>query len=343
MTGSPQESVTHPEEPCRNCGDPTPGQYCPTCGQRKTDVRVSVRTMLLDVLEDQFVLDKRLPRTLAGLFLHPGFLTVEHIAGRIVRYVRPLKLYLAGSVIFFLALSFFSLRALERADFDETGPEAAAASDSAAIARMDVLLADSSLPDATRATIRGSRDSLLARLEGADTAATPDTSVVSDRWLRIVPVHTGIDQVDSVLTRRIRELGAMQPRQAVQRVARGFFGYIPTVMFILLPIFALVLKLLYIRQGRYYAEHFVFLLHAHSFLFLIFTAMLLIGQAGLLGGWVELGLFIWIGVYLLLAMRRVYGQGWGMTFVKWWSLAWIYFWVLVATVPLAFMATILLA
>ncbi len=350
MTRARQEPVIRPEEPCRNCGDPTPGQYCPTCGQRKTEVRVSVRAMVMDVLEDQFVLDKRLPRTLAGLFLHPGFLTREHIDGRIVRYVRPLKMYLAGSVIFFLVLSFFSLHALEHAEFGEADRVTGANADSAAVARFDVLLADSTLAPQVRANVRAARDSLasrLARNSGVSGLAHADASGpaqqdTSDSWLKLGPAHTGIARLDSVLVRRTRELGAMEPRQAAERVARGFFGYIPTVMFILLPIFALVLKLLYVRTGRFYAEHFIFLLHVHTFVFLIFTAMLLLGQVGLLAGWIVLGLLLWVAAYVFLAMRRVYGQGRMVTFLKWWTLGWAYFWVFAITVPLAFAATILL-
>jgi hypothetical protein len=42
-------------------------------------------------------------------------------------------------------------------------------------------------------------------------------------------------------------------------------------------------------------------------------------------------------------MRRVYGQGRAKTFVKLWILGWVYFWVLTITVPIAFLAAIVLA
>ncbi|MBA2670756.1 MAG: DUF3667 domain-containing protein, partial [Gemmatimonadetes bacterium] len=71
-----------------------------------------MRTMILDLLDDELLINRRLPRTLFALFFRPGHLTAEHVNGRIVRYLRPFKLYLVSSVIFFLLLSFFSLRAL---------------------------------------------------------------------------------------------------------------------------------------------------------------------------------------------------------------------------------------
>jgi len=81
-----------PDEPCLNCGDPTYGRYCPSCGQRKLEVEVSVRTMLKDVLEDQLALSGALPRTLVSLLFRPGHLTNEYIRGRIVSYIAPFRL-----------------------------------------------------------------------------------------------------------------------------------------------------------------------------------------------------------------------------------------------------------
>ncbi|HEU0053304.1 MAG TPA: hypothetical protein VFQ39_09010, partial [Longimicrobium sp.] len=70
-----------PYAPCRNCGDTTVGNYCPNCGQRKIEVRVSMRRMLMEALEDQLSINAALPRTLSALFLRPGHLTREYMGG----------------------------------------------------------------------------------------------------------------------------------------------------------------------------------------------------------------------------------------------------------------------
>src|SRR5690606_10736791 len=93
--------------PCPNCGDPTEGNYCPNCGQKRVHRRVSLRRMLAEVLEDQFALDSTLPRTLGSLLFRPGHLSSEYVGGRVNRYVPPFRLYLASSVLFFLLLTFF--------------------------------------------------------------------------------------------------------------------------------------------------------------------------------------------------------------------------------------------
>lgn len=334
----------HPDRPCLNCGDPREGEYCPTCGQRKVDIQVSVRAMIADVLEDQFILGRRLPRTAGALLFKPGFLTLEHVNGRIARYIGPFRLYLASSILFFLLLSFFSLQMLDRVDFGEGRYRIpGAAADSATLARIDSLMADPSVPAGVRPALAVGRDSMLSRLAHADSIVV--TRLRDERnWItgESVEVNTGIARVDSAVAARIRTLGAMEPEEAVRTVAREFFGYVPTVMFVLLPVFALVLKLLYIRRRRYYAEHFVFLLHVHAFVFAVFSLLLVLRELGWLAGWVQFALVTWIMVYIYVAMLRVYGQRWLKTLVKYWTLGWAYFWILTLTIPVAFVATLLL-
>src|SRR5690606_19705106 len=92
-------------------------------------------------------------------------------------------------------------------------------------------------------------------------------------------------------------------KEALQRL--------PTAVFLMLPAFALLLKLLYVRRKRYYVEHFVFGLHTHAFTFLMFTIMLL-GRTN----WIRLPATLWMLAYFFLAMKRYYGQGWLKTTLK---------------------------
>lgn len=91
----------------------------------------------------------------------------------------------------------------------------------------------------------------------------------------------------------------------------------PYLMFLMLPIFALLLKLLYIRRGRLYMEHMIFSLHMHAFTFFAFTIGLLldrtgVGWLGTVGTWIQLAPLL----YLVLAMRHVYEQGLIKTTIK---------------------------
>jgi hypothetical protein len=87
------------------------------------------------------------------------------------------------------------------------------------------------------------------------------------------------------------------------------------VMFFMLPIFALLLKLVYVRRKRYYMEHLTFSLHIHSFAFLILLLMLLIERM-YANEWTANIAVLIILLYGILAARRVYKQPWLKTLLK---------------------------
>lgn len=153
---------------------------------------------------------------------------------------------------------------------------------------------------------------------------------------------TRVQAVDSALVQRARLLAGMPPKQAAQRLIGDFLSYIPTVMFLLLPLFALVLKLLYVRRRRFYAEHYIFLLHVHSFVYLIFAVLLVMRGFLWLPGLLVVLLIGRIGFYIYLAMKRVYGQGWFRTLVKYMALGWAYVAILAFSVPAALLMSVLL-
>ena len=90
---------------CKNCGTTVLGRYCAHCGQA-ADVHVPTTAELAhEVLEGLTHSDSRLWRTLTALWLKPGGLTQEFVAGRRVAYLPPFRLYLVLSVLFFVIAS----------------------------------------------------------------------------------------------------------------------------------------------------------------------------------------------------------------------------------------------
>lgn len=101
--------------------------------------------------------------------------------------------------------------------------------------------------------------------------------------------------------------------------------HVPTMMLCCVPIFAFVLKILYVRQRRYYVEHLVYALHIHTFAYIAVvvialaamgTVRVLPGLAELLAPLLVIGLSCLAAVQVFLSVRRVYGQGWFMTVFK---------------------------
>ncbi|HAD82504.1 TPA: hypothetical protein DCG35_08600 [Candidatus Edwardsbacteria bacterium] len=95
----------------------------------------------------------------------------------------------------------------------------------------------------------------------------------------------------------------------IERFAQG--------MFLLMPLFALLLKMLYIRSGRYYMQHLIFSIHFHAFVFLtilVITATRFL-HIPVLSQWLSL-LIMTIPLYLYLSLKRFYRQGFWPTFIK---------------------------
>ena len=115
--------------------------------------------------------------------------------------------------------------------------------------------------------------------------------------------------------RMVADPKALQ-RQAAELGDRAVAN-LGAAMFVLLPIFALSLKLVYFSRRQRYTEHLVFALHLHT-LWFILLALMLLNQPWLTGL-----AFAALPLYTLLAMRRVYGG-------RWWPLllrsAWLSFW-----------------
>lgn len=105
-------------------------------------------------------------------------------------------------------------------------------------------------------------------------------------------------------------------------------GNLSIAMFFLLPVYALMLAVLYWRKKRYYIEHLVFGMHVHSFMFMIVTLMLIasitpMGAAG--QGWTQGILGLVVVAYPIVALRRFYENGWFVTLVKAFVLGILYF------------------
>jgi len=308
-----------PDRPCTNCGDPTPGNFCRTCGQRKVEVHVSLGRMLLEALDDQFSINSALPRTLGALLARPGHLTREYMNGRIARYVPPFRLYLVTSVLFFLVLSL--LPELRNPEVHLATPVAIGGAGGAEAEKA----ARPAAPPAPTARARVAPPPVPPR--------PPQSSWLDGR------VNTGNPEIDSIANARLDHFRRMEPSEALRQVINGFLGRVPQMMFVLIPIFAAMLMLLYVGSKRFYVEHFVFALHVHASAFLIYLGMIaLVRWPG-----VVTALLGWLLLYVYLAMKKVYGQGWIVTGLKYGVLGIAYVCLLTLGAFLTLLATVFLA
>ncbi len=272
---------------CRNCGARAEVNYCPVCGQETRIELPTVGHFVAEFAEQTFALQGQLWRTLHSLLLKPGELTLQYVAGRRQRYVRPLRLYLALSILFFAALGLSS-----KTDWVTIDPEEASES----------TVADKPATVAPPPAIASQPDPAPPK------PPEPQGSTAAEKTRPLGPddvhVETGYREFDARVNHRMNQLRALPKEEIADRIFDTFTTWAPAAMFFLMPLFAAFLKLGYLRRGAHYAVHLLFAVNFHSFMFL----MLLIGLLPLIDPFSEV-LLSAIPLHLWLALRRVHGGG----------------------------------
>ncbi|NNE45318.1 MAG: DUF3667 domain-containing protein [Rhodothermales bacterium] len=291
---------------CPNCGSEVGGPYCGNCGQPSRDIRQPITHFAREIVSEYFGLDGKLLRSIGPLLFLPGKLTIEYLNGRVQRYVRPVRLYLTASLLFFFLVAVLDpVSSVERAWGDQH----------------TLLGIDSLRTTVQQETARRiSEADSLADAPGTTNIDLATGNLASGRdSVRNGSPTFSIDLGDEEKTQRIAAMTDAERTQWLLEILGRFLGNLPKLMFVMLPVFALLLKLVYVRSKRFYGEHLVFTLHVHAFIFVNFTLLGLLTFAPAESGWTKATnsvLSVGIPIYVFLAQKRVYEQGWFKTGIK---------------------------
>lgn len=324
---------------CANCHYAfTPGaprEFCPQCGQQNHAVEISFGHVVEEFLEGIFHFDGKVFRTAGLLLFRPGELTRRFLAGQRVPYVPPIRLYVFISFVFFLLLgTVFSheeeggpepKKTAKASGLRALGPGLSA--DAAALARYrqqrrtgPAALADS----ITAVALDSAAQETALALKGTPAGKKQGSNSMLE-VIRHLPAHPTEAQADSVLrshgeapsffgrlaVRRAVRWRDSTREEAVHQVLRA--GSI--LLFLLMPLAALLLKGAYFRQHRYYLSHLVFTIHVQCFLFIFIG--LLIGLDKLHApDWLTNLLNLVPIVYFVVALHTFYQQSWSKTVAK---------------------------
>jgi hypothetical protein len=262
-------------------------KFCGDCGQ-ETRLRAPTLLEFLQQLGGAYVsTEGALWRTLWRLLLQPGQLTLEYLAGRRKRYVLPLRLYLTISVLALLTLRVVSSGKMEANPQAFTPPPASA-------------VASRTADEETGAAPEPLRNIQMGGLGGHQAGLRNGVF-----FCEKLP-----DSVCKRLERRLTLNPADMAKEAVQLSERAL-NNLGATLFVLLPCFALWLKMVFWDRRLRYTEHLVFALHLHAFWF----AMLLLALAPFLPvGPLAATTGAASAIYALVALHRVYRT-------RWWSTA----------------------
>lgn len=289
--------------------------------------------MLTHFVNDITHFDGKFFTSLKDLFLRPGFLSKEYVRGRRASYLHPVRMYVFTSALFFLI--FFSMRQgkdmvqLDDAPMTrERRAEAIAeleeevAKDSSYNLRQQLVL--------LRDTSREIRPSDLApywndfqvispiggkykSMREYDSMQAAKPAAERDGWFKRMWNKRAVS-----LNERYRNDKA----KSYEHIMDSILHKLPYLLFVSLPLFALLLKLLYFRRKQfYYADHAIFSIHHYIVTFVLVLLAMLWSWMNVWTGW---GIWTFLSVitslavffYLYKAMKRFYGQGRFKTFLK---------------------------
>ena len=307
---------------CLNCGTYIgETNFCHQCGQINSDKRITVRQILKDFFGDYFTLDSKFFRSLFPLLAKPGHLTREYVSGRRVRYVLPLRLYIFTTFVFFFVLA-LNTKLDTKAFTSKTEATDILASDSlkAMLSRPEL-----AIPDEQKNALIDHMDSTFViqyetEYSGPNLVFDPDDDDETESAFESY-IENKADYIKSM------------GNQGKSIFFKTLINQIPKVMFVMLPFFALLLKLLYVRHKIYYVEHFIFALHMHTLAFLLLIITVFFTK-----WYIVLVVILGIQVYLLLSIRNFYDQGLIKSFIKMQLLLTLYF---IALLPAVFLLLIL--
>lgn len=339
MSDDTQTDSQVQDSQCPNCGSSRSNRFCSVCGQNDRDYSQSLLSVISVAFRETFEMDSRVARTLGDITIHPGRPSAEFAKDRRARYVTPFRLYLFSSLLYFFILSLIPdgfregrtpRDPPENIQFEIYEDRPSQNDLSTDIERFTSLLSPS-----RQVMVREmlARESPLGTRLVEGLAQVLDENTTSEDWLVSV-AGALIEMADS-------------PQHAVDEMADN----LPLAMFALLPWFAVLLAVFYIRKHMRFVYHLVFAMHAHSFAFILFSIAMLIGGAvsllpierettlSVISSIQNLVLLGFI-VHLWISFKTFYEQSILATTLKIFGIVFFYSWMLVPALLFVFAFTI---
>ncbi|WP_444943423.1 DUF3667 domain-containing protein [Microbulbifer sp. ZKSA006] len=314
-----------------------------------------------DLFDTLLAFDSRIWKTVPALLFRPGFLTAEYFSGRRVRYVSPVRLFIFLCITSFFVTQLNSDWTISWGNEVVDVKEAGRGYDDALkdISRLKEEQIDNSytvtlLEEVERdlidgkVALSGDLDELNEQLGGAEgeTEASENLSkqqlasglneTINEIDEEFFQVKWLPNSVEDWINRKVESAHENVERvtEDPNRFKKAFLGALPSTLMVMLPIFSMILWLLYIFKRRLYMEHLIVALHSHAFICLsILIANLFYSASKQLDQYTFISslfdnlillLVLWMPIYLFWMQKRVYGQGWFIILCKYSFLGLIY-------------------
>jgi hypothetical protein len=324
---------------CANCGTALNGPYCSNCGQKASDYHRPFWWIFGEFLDSVFGYDSRTFRTIWLLFAEPGEFTRRYNAGQRASLLPPFRLFVIATIVFFLTLQVTGLAMVAF--------------------KMRTVSVANLPPEAVAAIKRETGAELTIEKDGKISIVTMELFVPAEA---IEPVKLTEEQKRELggpseaikieaQTANEDEAGWLRWLQAkADRVTQGYEHaladpiklngplnvWLPRLMLVLVPIFALLLAVMHWWPRVFLIEHLIFSVHIHTVVF-VALSLVALGAAILGDSGFQWAVWLILAIYLWMAMYRVYGRSWWLTTLKFAGLLMVYSVVLMAGLGFVFL------
>ena len=325
-------------ETCKNCENQFEKmfKFCPHCGQQ-TKEELTVGVLFYNTISNYFSVDARFFKSFLPLLFKPGYLAKKFIEGKRLLYLHPAQLYLFVSVVFFFLLTTIVVRdQIQDLDTvfkktldtslisDSTRAKAQQTLDSTRLDSILLPLKENGVPGMKAGQVKaldslikaGSKKKVTETLTFGFDQKKVDSLIAVNAPDAEVYRAMGVRDDANYLTRKFytQALKFYKQRNGGQ-ILQAVYDTIPISLFVLLPIFAFILKLLFYKRGHY-AYHLVFSFYFFSFLFTVFSLILIVNSFFEVPDWIDWLLVASTFFYLFVAIKRFYNHGWFLSFIK---------------------------
>ncbi len=341
-------------EQCKNCEESFDSSfdYCPYCGMEATD-NLTVGVLFSNTIENYFSIDARFFRSFGTLMLKPGVLARRFVDGKRLKYLHPAQFYLFISVVFFFIFSFTVRKAdNEVSEAIKKGFDQEISLDSVMVNADSLDIAEAKAALKNNQKVLGMSDEELMELDSVMTSESgiPNISFGFKRKLLDSLIATG-----APLDQKLEAMGMKADKNAFGRrfytqmlkfyekqgggILQVLYDTIPIAMFLLLPLFAVFLKIFYWKPATF-AHHLVFSFYFFTFIFTSFCVMLLVNKVWAIPIGIEVLICFSFIIYLMMALRNFYKSSWLGAFLKANMISFLY---LMIIVPVAAIGIIMVA
>lgn len=316
------------ESNCLNCGHQVEEHFCTQCGQENIEIKEDALHMISHAIADYFHFESKFFGTIKPLLLQPGYLSKVYVAGKRVAFIHPIRLYIFISIVFFLFM--LSSSKSEKIEQEPTQTTTHTTKKKNASLKIETLKKELKNPVLTSAQ----RDSIIniAVAEATDKDAELNDFTINDNWVnkndttvnayenrqKALPAKERDNFLKHYIIRK--NLDIRKYPNAGEKIKEDIKHNVPKMMFILLPLFALILKLVYFRSKKYYYEHLIYSFHVHAALFL--SLLILNALTWTFDLFYDLSLllntawFVYALWYIYRSLRTFYGSRRWVTAVK---------------------------